>query len=353
MMGGTGIVFSPRFYDHDTGSYHPESRMRLKFIMDGLQFSGLPDGRACMIVKPEAASTEQLMMIHERAYIEKVRDTCMVGGLLDAEDTVVSKGSFEAAILAAGGVLTAAEKVMVGDLRNAFAIVRPPGHHAGSRYAMGFCIFNNVSFAASALLSKYNLRRIVILDIDAHHGNGTQEIFYGTDKVLFISIHQDPSLFPGVGFVDEAGEGDGLGYNVNIPLPFYSGDRIYLRVLNEIVIPILEEYKPEFIFISAGFDGYYMDPIGDLSLSAHIYPAIFKSILDIAHRLCGGRVVSVLEGGYRLSFLRRIIPVIVKLMAGLNYDILEGHPPVEFTYQGRIEKIVGDIRRFHSLFWSL
>ena len=168
--------------------------------------------------------------------------------------------------LAAGGTIKATDLVMKRNYRNSFAFVRPPGHHAGPGYPMGFCVFNNVAVAASHLLENYGLDHVLILDVDAHHGNGTQEIFYRSNKVLYVSLHEDPIEFPLKGFADEVGEKEGLGYTVNVPLPYGTGDRIYLKAFNEIVAPIIKQYKPQFTLVSTGFDSHYADPIGNLSL---------------------------------------------------------------------------------------
>jgi len=242
---------------------------------------------------------------------------------------------------------------MTNQFQNAFALIRPPGHHAGRNYALGFCIFNNAALAASRLIYNFKLDRVLILDIDAHHGNGTQEIFYSTDKVLYISLHQDPTGFPGTGFVDEVGEGKGLGYNVNIPFPFRTGDPSYWKAMKDIVIPIIQQYEPQFILVSAGFDGYHGDTVASLSLSAFIYPRIFQKVLSLAERFCEGRIVAVLEGGYKLSFLKRILVAAIAQMAGLQYKIKDRRPLLDLEILKKAEKIIEDVRRTHSAFWSI
>jgi acetoin utilization deacetylase AcuC-like enzyme len=273
----TAIVFSPKYLKHDTGRDHPESSARLQVIMEELEKSDLLQTGKCSIIEPKPAKIADVKLVHEADYIDLVRRFCKSGGgLLDLGDTVVSSKSFEVALLAVGGTIEAAKLVAEGRFQNAFAVVRPPGHHAGRYYALGFCIFNNVAVAAQFLLNNFGLRRILILDIDAHHGNGTQEIFYDTDKVLYISLHQDPRGFPGTGFIDEVGKRKGRGYTVNLPFLFRTPDEVYLKAFDQVVIPITQQYEPEFILVSAGFDGYYADPVGALSLSASIYAKVFS-----------------------------------------------------------------------------
>jgi len=326
----------------------------LKAIIEELERSGILKEESCLMIEPEQASIENLELVHRSDYIEMVREVCESGGgVLDLGDTQVSRDSFDVARLAVGGALKAVDKVMNEECKNAFAFLRPPGHHAGPYYAMGFCIFNNVALAGAYLLRHFGLARILILDIDAHHGNGTQEIFYDTDRVLYISLHQDPRGFPGTGFIDEVGKDKGLGYTVNIPFPLQTGDSAYWRAIKEIVIPIVSQYKPQFVLVSAGFDGYHGDTVAGLSLSAFIYPRAFGVILDLAHRFCHDRVVAVLEGGYRLSFLRKAAVSTVAQMAGLKYKIRDKRPLLNLETQRIAEQTIEDVKRTHSSFWFL
>jgi len=353
-MSRTIIIFSPRYLDHNPGFSHPESPRRLKAIMEGIEQSRILKEHSCSLVEPVPATTRDLELIHKPDYIQMVKRICESGGgTLDLGDTIASSESFDVARLAVGGALKAVDAVMKEESRNAFAFVRPPGHHAGPYYAMGFCIFNNVAFAAAHLLRDFGLKRILILDIDAHHGNGTQDIFYETNKVLYVSLHQDPRSFPGAGFVDETGKNEGLGYTVNIPLPFRTGDSAYWEAVEEVVLPIVRQYKPQFILVSAGFDGYYRDTVAELSLSAFIYPRVFRAILELAHEFCQDRIVAVLEGGYRLSFLRKASVATVAQMADLKYEISDGRPPSDLKAQKVAERIIEDVKRAQSSYWSL
>ncbi|MEM3699252.1 MAG: histone deacetylase [Candidatus Bathyarchaeia archaeon] len=353
-MNKTAVIFSPIYYQHNPGRNHPESARRLSAIITELKRGQLSKSRNWQFVEPEKASIEHIKLIHDIEYIRFVEAFCRSGGgLLDPEDTVVSLKSFEIALYAAGGTLKAVDLVMNGKYENAFAVVRPPGHHAERFRAFGFCIFNNVAIAAKYLLKNYGLKRIGILDIDAHHGNGTQESFYQTDKVLYVSLHQDPTIFPGTGFSDEIGEGQGLGFNVNIPLPFWTGDRLYLKALREIVVPIIREYKPQIILVSAGLDGHYTDPIGNLSLSVLCYQEIFETVVRLASEICYGKFVSVLEGGYSLKFVGKITAAAIAKMSRTFYAINDKAPPTSKHRERKGEKIIKEVTKAQSSFWRL
>ncbi len=322
-MAKTAIVFTPEYFEHKTEPSHPETPRRLKVIMKELEELSLFSAPGeCRLVKPEQARIKDLELVHTPEHIQLVRRTCEHGGgLLDLGDTVVSSESFEVARYAVGGALTAVNIVLSKKFRNAFALVRPPGHHAGPYYAAGFCVFNNVAVAAAHLIKRVYFNRVLILDVDAHHGNGIQEIFYNTKKVLYVGLHEDPSGFPGTGFVDEIGESEGLGYNVNIPFPFRVGDKAYLKAIDGIVVPIVRQYRPQFILMSVGYDGFYRDPVAKLNLSAVIYASIFEKILNLASTLCEGRFVASLEGGYNLKKLGKLVASTISKMAGFQYSI--------------------------------
>lgn len=353
-MSRTAVIFSPEYYQHNPGKRHPESATRLRAIISELREGQLSKSNNWEFVKPEKASVKDVELIHDIGYIRDVRTVCKSGGgLLDSGDTVVSPESFEVALLAAGGALKAADLVMGNKFGNAFALVRPPGHHAEKSRGLGFCIFNNVAIAAEHLLKKFKLRRILVLDIDAHHGNGTQKAFYGTDKVLYISLHEDPRDFPGTGFTDEIGEGEGLGYNVNIPLPFHTDDQMYLRAVREIVVPITSQYKPQFILVSAGFDGHHSDPVGSLSLSALCYGKVYATIVDLASGTCNGRLVSVLEGGYNLKSVGRIVASAIAKTSGNSYAINERVAASGRHVGVEAEKVLREVKKVQRDFWDI
>jgi len=349
----TGVVYSPRYLDHNPGYDHPDTPSRLRVIMEELNRNGVFESEKCLLVKPKPATVETVERVHEHDYVKLVQRVCASGGgVLDLGDTVVNRESFDVALLAVGGVLEAVDLVATGKCSNAFALVRPPGHHAGAYYASGFCLFNNIAIAATRLLDDMGLNRILILDVDVHHGNGTQEIFYDTDRVLYASLHQDPRGFPGTGFADEIGEGRGLGYTVNVPFPYRVDDQIYLKAFDEIVVPIVHQYKPQFILVSAGFDGHYTDPVGGLSLSANCYTQVFSKTLDLAARLCGGKLAVSLEGGYSLSFLGKIATAVLSRMADFEYTVRDSHPVSSPRTGRRARQIMEDVKRIQSSFWS-
>ena len=350
----TAVVFSPRYYQHDTGVGHPESARRLRAIISELKRGQLSKSRKWMFVEPKKASVEDVESIHDKGYVEHVRKVCKSGGgLLDSGDTMVSPNSFEVALYAAGGALRAMNLVMKREFENAFALVRPPGHHAEKFHACGFCIFNNIGIAAQYLLRKFNLKRVLIFDIDAHHGNGTQEAFYETARVLYISLHEDPLGFPGTGFIDEVGEGDGLGYNVNIPLPFRTDDRIYLKAVAEIGVPIIRQYRPQFILVSAGFDGHYTDPVGSLSLSVLCYEKVFETMVNLASQTCNGKLVAILEGGYSPKFVGKMTALAIAKMSQSPYIADDRVPVFRKKVRMQGENVLREVKKVQRGFWNI
>jgi acetoin utilization deacetylase AcuC-like enzyme len=350
----TAVVFSSKYYRHNTGRGHPESARRLGAIIKELGRGLISKSRNWQFVEPERASSEKIQLVHDSDYIRFVRNVCKSGGgLLDSGDTVASSESFDVAVYAVGGALKAVDLIMERQFENAFALVRPPGHHAGKFSAAGFCIFNNVAVAAQHLLKDFGLNRVLILDIDAHHGNGTQEIFYGTDKVLYISLHEDPRSFPGTGFVDEVGEGEGLGFNVNVPLPFGANDQIYFKAFNEIAIPVIRQYKPQFMLVSAGLDGHYTDPVANLSLSAYCYAKVYEEIVKLAYAFCGGKLVFVLEGGYSIKFVGKLASLAIAKMSGSVYTVDDVVAAASARARRLSEKVLREVKKAQEPFWNL
>lgn len=353
-MNGTAVVFSPICYRHNTGEGHPESAERLRAIVGELEKSRSSGKEKWQFVRPEKASIEDVELVHSIEYIKLVDAVCKSGGgLLDLQDTMTSPESFEVALYAVGGTLRAVDLVMERKFKNAFALLRPPGHHASKFRACGFCIFNNVSIAARYLLRKFKLSRVLILDVDAHHGNGTQETFYETDKVLYVSLHENPRDFPGTGFTDEIGEGEGSGYSVNVPLPYGTGDRTYLRAVEEIAEPIIRQYKPQFMLVSAGFDSHHLDSIGNLSLSASCIQRVHEAIAKLASELCQGRLVSVLEGGYNIKWIGKLAATAIAEMSGSNHIIKDRKPITSKNLELQGEKVLKEVKRVQRASWSI
>jgi len=350
----TAVYYSSKFLEHDPGPDHPDTPNRLLVIIEELNRSGLLETGKCALIEPKPVRLEDLELVHEPDYIKLVEQTCAKGGgILDLGDTVVSPKSCEAAFLAVGAVMDAVNMVAERRAKNAFALVRPPGHHAGVYYALGFCLFNNVAIAASYLIRCLNFERVLILDIDTHHGNGTQEIFYNTNRVLYISLHEDSSGFPGTGFVDEIGEGEGIGFTVNVPLPFRIDDAIYQRAFDEIVVPISSQFRPQFILVSAGFDGHYTDPVGGLSQSMKGYEKTFTKIVTLASQLCEGKLVVTLEGGYSLNFLGKMATAAISKMAQASYLVKDSRPVAHPRTIRKAEQVINNVKRIQSSFWKL
>ncbi len=299
----TGLVFDLAFGLHDPGDGHPESPRRLEALIRGLEVAGLR-GR-CRAIPARPASDDELLRCHSRRYLQTVqRDIAYGRAQLSTGDTPLCDHSEEVARLAAGGLLAAVEAVLAGQLANAFAAVRPPGHHAEPERGMGFCLFNNVAVAARHAQAALGVGRVLIVDWDVHHGNGTQAIFWDDPSVLYFSVHQWP-LYPGTGTAEQRGGGDGEGFTINCPLPPGSGRAAVLAALREQLLPAAEAFRPELVLVSAGFDGALGDPLGDFLLLDVDFAELTREVRGIAERHAGGRLVSVLEGGYDLAGLAR------------------------------------------------
>jgi len=297
-MSKTGIIWDSRYLKHETGPGHPESPQRLIAIKEVL------DADSTLIqLKPRMATPEEIKWVHSAGHVARVDKMRGVEHSSFDLDTPVSAGSTEAAFLAAGGVLQATEDVFSGKVDNAFAFPRPPGHHAESSQAMGFCLFNNIAIAAEYLIKKKGLKRVAIVDIDVHHGNGTQHSFYERDDVFYISSHRFP-FYPGTGAESETGKGLGRGYTLNLPYGELSDDDDYKEGYIDRITPALEAYKPEFILVSAGFDAHERDPLGGMKITKQGFHMMSKVLFDVAVKFCGGKIVFVLEGGYDMKGLQ-------------------------------------------------
>jgi len=299
----TGFVWSEAYLEHDPRPGHPESPKRLEALLDAIREEGMRE--SLIFLEPYVPAMESLLAVHDALYLESFREAVGRGDRHFAvRDCAISGGSFEAALLAAGGVMAGIDAVLSGRADNVFCAVRPPGHHAGRSSAMGFCFVNNVAAAAGYARSAYGVSRIFILDWDVHHGNGTQALFEEDPLTFFCSLHEHPSFcYPGTGRRLERGKGPGLGATLNVPLPPHSGDREMMEAFEREVVPSIDAFRPELILLSSGFDAHRDDPIADLECTEGAYVHMTRRVLELADRHCGGRVVSVLEGGYRTDSL--------------------------------------------------
>lgn len=311
----TGLLYDDVYLRHLSGNAtHPERPERLIFIREALDKEGLM--QSLYPIHPRRVTEEELELVHKPSYIALVRrELASVQGFreLSTGDTVVSKDSLEAAEFAAGGVLNAADAVMQGKVKNAFAAVRPPGHHATPTRGMGFCIFNNVAIAARYVQRKYGVQRVLIVDWDYHHGNGTEETFYEDGSVFYFSTHHY-GAYPGTGSPAETGAGKGAGKILNVPLPPGATDAQIAEAFQTKLVPAARNFKPDFILISAGFDGMRNDLLGVFDITPAGFAAITRIVTQLAKELCQGRLVSVLEGGYRLDGLAESVVAHVKAL---------------------------------------
>jgi len=295
----TGIVRDLRYMDHNMGDFHPESPKRIEAIYKMLDKDiSFP----YLTIEPRFATEKEIQWIHTSSYVSAIKATSGKERVVLDPDTSTSAQSYEVALLAAGGVLKALELILEGKVKNVFAFVRPPGHHAEASRAMGFCLFNNVAVGAEYLLKKHGHKRILILDWDLHHGNGTQNSFYDRNDVLYFSTHQFPH-YPGTGHWSETGQGNGEGFTINVPLSPGKTDSDYLYIFDKILSPVAEIFRPDFIFVSAGFDIYEGDPLGGMQITAEGFGALANALKRIAHKHCKDRILFALEGGYNLQGL--------------------------------------------------
>jgi acetoin utilization deacetylase AcuC-like enzyme len=298
-MSKTAVVWDQRYLLHETGAWHPERPERLEAIRQVLEKR--PVGKKVERMEPRLATVEEIALVHEFEYVKKIEKTAGHELQLDP-DTSVSPQSWMAARLAVGGLLSCVDEVIEGRVENAFAFVRPPGHHAEKARAMGFCLFNNVAIAAEYALRNKGCQKILIVDYDVHHGNGTQWSFYDRPDVFYISAHRYP-FYPGTGARREEGEGKGKGYTLNVPFPGGEGDHEYLKAFDQDVIPAALDFQPDLVLVSAGYDAHRLDPIGGMNVTAEGFAQMTDKIVEVAKKTCDGRVVMVLEGGYSLEGL--------------------------------------------------
>ncbi|MDO8491939.1 MAG: histone deacetylase [Dehalococcoidia bacterium] len=344
-MTKVGLVYDPVYLKHDTGA-HVENASRLTGIASLLESSGLK--ARLLDIPPRPATLEELALVHPRSHVEQIRQAAESGGgWLDA-DTVVSPGSYQAAIYAAGGVLEAVDAVLAKKADSAFALVRPPGHHATPDRAMGFCLFNNVAIAARYALTRHGLKRVMIVDWDVHHGNGTQEVFYSEPRVLYFSTHEYP-FYPGSGAVEELGTGPGEGNMVNVPLPAGCGDPEYIRVFEEVVTPVADRFKPQLILVSAGYDAHWADPLASMEVTVAGYARMTGIIKRLAEAHCAGRMVFALEGGYNVEALAHSVRATLETLLGISLSPDPLGEPARSSPRPNIDALLTLVKRAHGL----
>lgn len=300
----TDLVYHDLFVKHEMSMGHPESPDRLRSAMSYAKKAGLLENDNLNLLTPESVNLDIVYTIHDKQYLEGIKEKSERGGGFYTLDTAVNQYTYEAALLAAGGGVEAVDRIMSGATENAFVLCRPPGHHAEFARAFGFCFINNIAVAANHLIQNQGLKRIMIVDYDAHHGNGTQNSFYSSNQVLYVGLHQDGrTLFPGSGFPDEIGKGEGQGYTVNLAMYPGAGDKSYELAFSEVIEPLAESFKPEFILVSVGFDGHYKDPLTSLGLTTSGFSMMNSELHRIASKVASGRLCCFLEGGYNLDVM--------------------------------------------------
>ncbi|MBN2028577.1 MAG: histone deacetylase [Actinobacteria bacterium] len=350
-MSTTAVFYDPIYLEHDTGQGHPERPERLETTMQLLDEVRLSE--KLRIISPRDATVEEIQLVHPKGYINKVKSTAESGGGWLDPDTHVGARSYAAALKSTGALLEGLERIFSGDIDNAFCMVRPPGHHATAERGMGFCLFNNNAVAARFAIKEFGISRVFILDWDAHHGNGLQDIFYDDDKVLYISLHQYPH-YPGTGGSSEVGIGKGEGFTVNFPLPARSGEEVYLAAFDQVIIPVARQYEPELVLISAGYDGHFSDLLCSMLLRGNSYAEMATRLKGLAEEFCGGKMMAALEGGYNLVGIAISMADTIAVMAGEEIRVEEDTGgDIIFPSSRRGMEIVEATRETISSYWSV
>lgn len=340
------IVASPEYLKHDFPD-HPESAQRLRAIESALDSPALGLRELLRSLDPMPATREQIAAAHSPAYIdalERVMD--QAPGYIDSAPTYIVPESFNIACLSAGGAIRAVEAVCSGEARAAFALVRPPGHHAVPDQPMGFCLFNNIAIAARHAQRQHGRERVLIVDFDVHHGNGTQDIFYTDPSILFVSTHQE-GIYPGTGALAETGAAAGTGYNVNLPLPAGAGDKAFARLADEVIVPLADRFQPNLVMVSAGFDAHWLDPLASLQLTLTGYARLTRVLDAVARRHCDGQIVFVLEGGYHLAALSGGVTTVLRTLLGES-DLPDGLGPARRP-EPDVHGLIRRARALHKL----
>ena len=312
----TGFLYDSRFLDHNAGHSHPERSERLIATMAWLEHRDWFE--ALVAVEPATVDPKWLETVHDGSYIARADEACRAGApFLDVPDVGVSRSSSDVARLAAGGAIELADRIVAGDISNGFSLSRPPGHHAEHGMALGFCLFNNVAIAARYLQRAHGVDKVLILDFDVHHGNGTQHTFEEDPSVMYASLHQYP-YYPGTGAASETGTGRGAGTIVNCPMAAGAGDAEYERAFMDRILPAVDDFAPEFVILSAGFDAHAADPLAQIRLSTECFGWMSKRVMEFADRHAGGRVLSMLEGGYNVDVLPKCVALHLETLANVR-----------------------------------
>jgi acetoin utilization deacetylase AcuC-like enzyme len=340
----TGIVKDWRYVEHNMGAGHPESPERIRAVYETLEKD--KELGALTLIPPRAATEKEIAFIHTQEYVEQIKETSGRERTFLDPDTSTSPRSFEIALLAAGGLIEAANRIMDGKVQNAFALVRPPGHHAEASQAKGFCIFNNVAIAAQHLVERRGLRRVLIVDWDLHHGNGTQNAFYSRPDILFFSTHQFP-YYPGSGHWSETGQGKGEGFTVNVPLSAGKTDDDFLYIYRKLLSPIAAAYKPEFILVSAGFDIFAGDPLGGMEVSVRGFGLLAGELTDLAGQSARNRLLLTLEGGYNLFGLQDGVRNVLLSLSGQRPE-----SPARLSLSASLERELAPVFKVQKEFWG-
>ncbi len=338
----TGLVLDARYAQHDTGPGHPECPARIQAILDVLPSYRRP---SLLRLEPRLATREEVALNHDPRHIERVASTAARPFSAFDADTPACSRSFDTALLAAGGYLSLLDTIMGGDADNGFAFVRPPGHHAGADRAMGFCLFNNVAIGARYLRARYGMTRVLVVDWDVHHGNGTQDSFFGDAGVLFASTHQYP-FYPGTGAATEVGSGAAAGRTVNVPLPAGCGDDEYVAAFESLVAPVARQFRPEFVLVSAGFDAHRRDPLAGMNVTEAGFRAMTRILMRVARDHAAGRLAAILEGGYDLQALRTAVPAVLDELGGTTLDQPLSSPQ-------ETSGVLGPAHAVQSRYWDL
>jgi len=354
----TALIYDPIFLEHITPANHPDQPRRLEAAMRVLEMLDWLHRDGLVQLAPRAATEDELATVHDREYIQEVKEAARIAAKEEAAggrktrffatDTYVSAKSYEAAIKAAGAPLTAIDAIMNGEVENAYCLVRPPGHHAVHEAAMGFCLFNNVAVAARYAIDHYGLERVMIIDYDVHHGNGTQETFYDDPRVLYFSTHRAP-FYPGTGLSDERGEGAGLGTTINVPLPAMTGYETYEPVFRQVMAAAADRFRPQLMLVSAGFDAHWADPLGGMNLSTAAFAKLMGIIIEEAKFLCDGRLVLVQEGGYNVDAMASCVATCINLLLGDEAAVDSLGKAKDTAFRINTDVLIAELRRIHHL----